>query len=308
MMGVPMGSILQQLGEWVMSRMTSAVRVLLVLAVAFVLTSLVRRFIHKIERMVEDEDPDSLTDREKRSRTLGKVLRQTLTAGIWLLAIVTVLSELGVSIGPLLTGAGIAGLAVGFGAQALVKDMISGFFMLLENQYRVGDEVSIAGVKGLVEAVNLRTTVLRDLEGHLHIVPNGSVTVVTNLTRGWTRAMLDVPVPYREDTDRCYKVLHQVGSGLEQDPVFGPKLLGAFEYPGVERLDESAVLLRMMVRTRPHEEREVERELRRRVKQALDAASIEIPFPHRTVYYRPVELPRPPAGRADAPPGGEPEP
>jgi small conductance mechanosensitive channel len=242
-----------------------------------------------MEALVEDDDPDTLSDREKRARTLGRILRQGLGVGIWALAIVTILGELGVAIGPIVAGAGIAGIAVGFGAQALVKDMISGFFMLLENQYRVGDVIGIADVTGVVEAINLRTTVLRDVEGRVYIVPNGTIGVVTNHTRGWARALLDVGVAYREDTDRCYEVLRRVGAEMQKDPVFGPKLAEPFEYPGIERLDESSVLLRMMVRTKPHEQWVVVRELRRRVKKAFDEAGIEIPFPHRTLYLHPAE-------------------
>jgi small conductance mechanosensitive channel len=239
-----------------------------------------------MELMVEDDDPDSLSDREKRARTLARILRQVVTIVIWTLATVTILGELGVAIGPIVAGAGIAGLAVGFGAQSLVKDVISGFFMLLENQFRLGDVVSLAGATGVVEAINLRTTVIRDGEGKVHIVPNGDISVVTNHTRGWSRALVDVPVAYREDTDKCYAILRQVGAEIEKDPVFGGRLLGPFEYPGVEKLDESSVLLRVMVRTKPHEQWVVARELRRRIKNAFDENGIEIPYPHRTVYVR----------------------
>lgn len=277
-------SIGARLVDWGATHVPNVLRIGLIVVAAFVLTRVAQAAIGRMERLVEDDDPASMSEREKRARTLGRILRQAITIGVWALAAVTILGELGVAIGPLVAGAGIAGVAVGFGAQALVKDIISGFFMLLENQYRVGDVVSIAGVTGAVEAINLRTTVLRDLDGCVHVVPNGSITVVTNRTRGWARALLDVGVAYREDTDRCFEVLRKVGADLERDPVYGPKLEEPFEYPGVERLDESAVLLRMMVRTKPHEQWLVTRELRRRVKRAFAAAGIEIPYPHRTLY------------------------
>jgi small conductance mechanosensitive channel len=197
-----------------------------------------------------------------------------------------VLRDLGVDLAPILAGAGIIGLAVGFGAQTLVKDVISGFFLLLEDQYRVNDEVSIAGARGHVEEIGLRTTVLRDADGRVHIVPNGAVGVVTNHTRGWARALLDVSVAYKEDTDRCFEVLRRVGRELEADAEFGPLLDGEFEYFGIEALADSAVVLRAGVRTRPEARVAVLRELRRRVKQAFDAEGIEIPFPHTTITFR----------------------
>jgi small conductance mechanosensitive channel len=228
---------------------------------------------------------------EKRAKTLGRILRQSVAVGIWALAAVTILSEVGVAIGPLIAGAGIAGVAVGFGAQSLVKDVISGFFMLLENQFRVGDVVTLASVTGQVEAVNLRTTVLRDIEGAVHVVPNGTISVVTNLTRGWSRALLDVAVAYREDTDRCIAILRQVGVQMEADPNFSSRLSEPFEYPGVEALGDSAVVLRVMVRTRPGEQWNVARELRRRIKQAFDTHGIEMPFPQRALWVRSGDLP-----------------
>jgi small conductance mechanosensitive channel len=269
---------------WSTAHIPNAIRIAIILVAAFVLTRAAQALIRRLERSVEDDDPDTLSDAEKRARTLGRILRQVVTILIWILVGVTVLSELGVSIGPVLAGAGIAGVAVGFGAQSLVKDVISGFFLLLENQFRVGDVVSLAGVTGQVEAVNLRTTVLRDLEGAVHVVPNGTISVVTNRTRGWSRAILDVGVAYREDTDRCYETLRHIGAELEKDPVFGAKLVAPFEYPGVEQLGESAVVLRMMVQTRPGEQWNVARELRRRTKKAFEESGIEIPFPHRKLY------------------------
>ena len=166
--------------------------------------------------------------------------------------------------------------------------MITGFFILLENQIRVGDVVTAAGFTGDVEAVNLRTTVLRDADGRTHIIPNSAITVVTNATRDFSRALLDVGVAYREDTDRCLMVLREVGQALEKDPVFGKKIIGSFEYPGVQALGESSVLLRMVAKTLPHDGPVVQRELRRRVKRAFDEAGIEIPFPHRKILSDPV--------------------
>ena len=295
-----MEALLARLSEWFATHVPNVLRIALILVVAFVLAKAARALIRRIERLVEDDDPDAHSDREKRARTLGRVLRQAFTVGIWTLAIVTILGEMGVAIGPLLAGAGIAGLAVGFGAQALVRDMIAGFFVLLENQYRVGDVISIAGVTGIVEAINIRTTVLRDTDGSVHVVPNGTIGVVTNRTRGWSRAILDVAVAYREDTDRCFEVLRRVCTALEKDPAFGPKLAEPFDYPGVERLDSSAVLLRVTARTRPHEQWAVVRELRRRIKKEFDSAGIEFPYPQQPLHVRSID-----STAREAPPAGK---
>jgi small conductance mechanosensitive channel len=198
----------------------------------------------------------------------------------------SILSELGLDLKPILAGAGIAGLAVGFGAQTLVKDLIHGFFILLENQFRVSDVIRTAGVEGAVEAINLRTTVLRDNEGRVHVIPNGSIDVVTNLTRRGTRAVLDVAVAYGEDIDRCLAVLREVGDEMSRDPAMKSKLVGTFEYPGIERLGDSSIVLRVSVETPPHERVSVLREMRRRIKKAFDAAEIVTVTPPPIVHIR----------------------
>lgn len=270
---------------WAVAHAPNAVRIVLTPLVAYLLIKALGRLIARLEQLADDDDPTTLSEREKRARTLGRMLRQIVAVLVWAIAAMLVLRDLGVDIAPILAGAGIVGLAVGFGAQTLVKDVISGFFLLLENQYRVHDDVAIAGVRGNVEAITLRTTVLRDFEGRVHIVPNGTIGVVTNHTRGWSCAVLDVPVPYEEDSDRCAAVLRSVGAELEADPEYGGRLEGPFEVLGVEALADSSLLLRVAVRTRPEERVIVLRELRRRVKQALAREGIEIPYPHRTVTF-----------------------
>lgn len=265
---------------WAAAHTQSALRVVLILVLAWLVSRAMRSLIKRIERVADDGDPEFQSELEKRAHTISRILRQATTVLIWSVTTMLVLGELGVDLKPILAGAGILGLAVGFGAQTLVKDVITGFFILLENQIRVGDSITAAGCSGAVEAVNLRTTVLRDVDGKTHIIPNSAITVVTNATRDWSRALLDVGVSYKEDTDRCIAVLREVGSGLENDPVFGRKLIGAFEYQGVQALGDSAVVLRMVAKTHPQEGVNVQRELRRRVKRAFDAAGIEIPFPH----------------------------
>lgn len=269
---------------WVVAHVPNALRILLILVVALVVVRIGRRLIGRLERMAEDADPLTTSETEKRARTLGRITRQVVAVIVWVVACMLVLGELGLNLGPILAGAGIVGLAVGFGGQTLVKDIISGFFILFENQYRVNDVIQTAGVSGLVEAVNLRTTVLRDIEGRVHIIPNGSVNVVTNMTSGWSRAVLDIGVAYKEDTDRCFEIMKAVAKEIEGDSTFGPKLDGTFEFPGVEKFADSAVVLRMMVRTRPLEQWNVMREVRRRIKKAFDKHGVEIPYPHMTLY------------------------
>lgn len=272
--------MLDHLRSWAETHTPNALRIVLILALAWLVSRVIRSLIKRIERLADDGDPNHTSELEKRAQTISRILRQASAVLLWSVTIMLVLGELGVDLKPILAGAGILGLAVGFGAQALVKDVITGFFILLENQIRVGDTVTAAGCTGAVEAVNLRTTVLRDADGKTHIIPNSAITVVTNSTRDWSRALLDVGVAYKEDTDRCLAVLRQVGTSMENDPAFSRMLLGAFEYPGVQDLGSSAVVLRVVVKTRSQDGAVVLRELRRRVKKTFDEAGIEIPFPH----------------------------
>jgi len=275
---------IDRLAEWAVANAPSAVRIVLTPIAAYLLLGLARRLISRLEHFTEEDEAGRETGREKRALTLSRTLRSTIATLIWGIAAMLVLRDFGVDLAPILAGAGIAGLAVGFGAQTLVKDVISGFFILLENQYRVSDEVEIAGAHGVVEEIGLRTTVLRDGAGAVHVVPNGSVGVVTNRTRGWARAILDIGVTYKEDTDRCFEVLRRVGHEMASDPDVQRRLEGEFEYVGVEALTDAAVVLRVQVRTLPDERVAVLREMRRRVKQAFDTEGIVMPFPPHTIF------------------------
>ena len=210
-------------------------------------------------------------------------------------ATLMILQEVGITLGPLLATAGVAGLAIGFGAQTLVKDVISGIFILFENQFLLGDVIETANVSGAVEEINLRTTVLRDVHGVVHIVPNGEIRVLSNKTKGWSRAVLEVGVGYNEDIDRTIEVLREVCADLYNDPEFGALLLEEPTVPGVEAFGESAVMIRVMARTVPLKQWDVAREFRKRIKQRFDDEGIEIPYPQRTVWHRsdPAAPPRP---------------
>jgi len=220
----------------------------------------------------------------KRAETLARVFRYIAAVIVVVVATTLILSELGIAVAPILGAAGVIGLAVGFGAQSLVKDYFAGFFILLENQMRQGDVVDIAGKTGLVEEVTLRYVRLRDYDGNVHIVSNGLITTVTNMSRGFAQSVVDVGVAYREDTDEVVGVMRETGAEMRADPVFGPKILDELEIAGVDKWADSAVILRCRFKVQPLEQWNVRREFLRRLKKAFEARGIEIPFPHLTIY------------------------
>jgi len=264
--------------------MTHGVRILIILIAAFVAYRVMKLVVRKFRESVEDDDPTTRSELEKRAETLSRIIQQVSVVAIFLVSGMLLMKELGFDIGPLIAGAGIVGLAVGFGAQNLVRDIITGFFLLLENQIRVGDVVEISGKSGLVEQLNLRTTVLRGIDGNVHVVPNGEITTVTNMTREWSRALLDIGVAYKESVDRVIQTLKEIGSEFGKDPKWKPFLIDSLEIPGVNEFGDSAVVVRIMQKTIPLKQWEVARELRRRIKNRFDELGIEIPFPHVTLY------------------------
>ena len=273
--------------DWarVVGSVVRVVAILLVGALAYVALRVVR---NRVGRMPIESGPGT-SDRLQRRKTLAAVMS---TAGLILIVAVTlmmVLETVGLPLGPLLATAGVASLAIGFGAQTLVKDIIGGFFILLEDQYAIGDVVQTAGVDGVVEEVNLRTTILRDVQGTVHVVPNGEIRVLSNKTKGWSRAVLEIGVGYREDPDRVIAVLEELAAEIAEDTVFGSLLLETPTVPGVEAYSDSAVTIRMMAKTVPLKQWDVARELRRRIKHRFDAEGIEMPFPQRTVWHRRLE-------------------
>jgi small conductance mechanosensitive channel len=235
-------------------------------------------------------------EESKRIDTLARASRYLASVVIILVAGMLVLSELGIAIAPILATAGVLGIAVGFGAQSLVRDYFAGLFLLLEDQVRQGDVVEVAGKSGLVEEVTLRYIKLRDYDGNVHFIPGGSVTTVTNKSRGFAYSVIDVPVAYREDVDAAMALMGEVGAGLQADAGYADRILEAMEMAGVERWAESAVVLRCRFKVRPLEQWNVRREYLRRLKQAFDRRGIEIPYPHLTVYPG-----RPPAAPSGAP-------
>ena len=208
-----------------------------------------------------------------------------------------VLEQFGVDVTPILTGAGIAGLAVGFGAQTLVRDIISGFFMILEDQVRVGDSAAINGTGGLVEEINLRTIVLRDEEGTVHVFPNGSITTLANKSKEFSYYVITLPIPYHEDVDRVTDILRNVGAELQKDPHYGVFILEPIEVMGIDAFAEWAVQIKLRIKTVPQRQYEVGRELRKRIRRAFDQNGVAVPFPERLVAVREGAEPRPSSPR-----------
>lgn len=227
------------------------------------------------------------TRRAQRLDALGAVLSSAIALVVWSIALLTVLSEtFGINIAPLLAGAGILGVALGFGAQDLVKDIISGLFMLAEDQYGVGDVVDVGEATGVVEGVSLRSTRLREVTGTLWHVPNGEIRRVGNMSQEWSRALLDIGVAYGADVDRAAEVIKSVADDMAGEETYSALFLAEPEIWGVEELSADSVLIRLVIKTLPGEQWAISRELRRRIKFALDDASIEIPFPQRTIWIR----------------------
>jgi len=271
----------EALVRWLMS---SGLRIILILVGALVVVRLAVFITRRVEQAFQDNDPSTMNEREKQAATLGKVIRNISRILVWSVAVMMILRELGIDIGPILAGIGIMGLAVGFGAQSLVKDFLAGMFILIENQYNVGDVIEAAGAKGQVEKITLRATTLRDLEGNVHIIPNGTIEVVTNRTRQWSRFVLDIGVAYKENVDEVMGVLKEIGDELAADVEFSSMITAPLEVLGVQDFADSAVIIRVMFTTKPVKQWTVGREFRRRVKNTFDAKGIEIPFPHTTIY------------------------
>lgn len=270
------------IGEHQVEIVTSTLKVTGVLIAAFLLVRLLRKAVTKVEAKVSEHTTPIRA--LQRTQTLAKVLSSAGIVTIWGLSGFYVLTELGFDLAPLLAGVGIIGLAVGFGAQNLVRDVVTGFFILLEDQYGVGDIVQInQAVTGQVERLTLRVTGLRDLDGTVHYIANGGITYVSNRSKDWARAVVDVGVGYGEDPAVVRAVLERVASEAKADPALGRNMYSDPQILGVERLGEYEVVWRLICDTKPARQFEVSRQLRERIKVAFDAENIEIPYPHRVM-------------------------
>lgn len=264
----------------------SGLRIVLVLVAGYLAVRFLRIALRRLEEiLIRAGERTELVPGAARKRvtTLTGLLLTMGLVGVWAVAIVICLDQIGLAVTPILAGAGIVGLAVGFGAQNLVRDVISGFFLVLENQVRVGDVAVVNGTGGLVEAITFRTIVLRDLAGVVHVFPNGTIATLANMTMGWSGYVIDVGVAYKEDTDRVIDVMTEVAEDLRSDPSFGSSILGPIEVFGVDAFKDSEVTIKARLKTLPSQQWNVGREYRRRLKKAFDARGIEIPFPHQSL-------------------------
>jgi len=255
-------------------------KIVVVAVVAFVLVRLLRLATSRLAKLSRRESlPTAL--RAQQLRTLAAVINSVGIAVIVFLSGMQILPLLGINMGPLLASAGVAGLAIGFGAQTLVHDVINGFFILMENQYDIGDVVRIGGVAGVVESMTLRRTVLRDDTGAVHTVPNSEIKIVSNLTRDWAQMALHISVDYRENSDRIIELLKQVAAAVRNDPNFGPMLVADPEVPGIERVATGEVDYLMIIKTRPGQQYPVSRELHRRIKECFQKNNVQPGNPAR---------------------------
>jgi small conductance mechanosensitive channel len=231
----------------------------------------------------------------RKFRTMVPLIHTLLKFGIVFGAMIVVLQQLNVAIGPILTGVGIFGLAVGFASQSLIKDVINGLFILFEDSLSVGDIVILRGIGGEVEKVTLRAVTIRDLNGHVHVIPNSTLDLITNMTKVFSRQVIDVGIAYREDIDSVIGILNELSEELQNDPTFGWDMMKPLEIMGVEDFADSAVIIRTRLWTLPGKQWRLGREFRRRMKRVFDERGVEIPFPHRTIYWgMPKESPQPP--------------
>src|SRR5207249_4021951 len=254
-------------------------KIVLVVIGAYVLIRVLRAVARKSAELQIRKLPPGV--RVQQVRTVASVLTSIGVFVISFIAMLMVLGQLGLNLGPMLASAGIAGLAIGFGAQTLVHDFINGFFILLENQYDIGDNVRIAGVKGTVEAMSLRHTLLRDEDGTVHFVPNSEIKIVSNTTRDWSQLTLRVTVAYSEPSDRIVKLLQEVGDEVRHDPAYAEDIVSDIQVPGIDRVGNGEAEYLMLVKTRPNKQYAVSRELRRRIKECFHMQNVQTPGPGR---------------------------
>ena len=253
-------------------------RMLSVILVSFLLIWILRSVAGKVTAL-QTRGPAGF--RARQVRTLASVITSVGVFVILFVAALELLPLFGFDLGPLLASAGVAGIAIGFGAQTLVKDFINGFFILLDNQYDLGDKVSIAGVKGIVEDMSLRRTTLRDEDGALHIVPNSQIVIVSNLTRDWSQVAMRVVVAYSEPSDRIINLLRQIGDEIRHDPAFADQIVSEVQVPGIDRIGNGEAEYLMLLKTKPNQQFAVSRELRRRIKESFEKNKIQTAAPGR---------------------------
>ena len=284
-MNIDVQNIIQTIIPWLM---VHGIKIVLIFIGAGVFIRVIKVFIEKaVRKLIKPDQVAKDPEAEiKRENTLIRIFNSTVSVFIWAVAFMMILTEFGINAGPLIAGAGIMGVAIGFGAQYMIRDFLAGLFIMLENQYRVGDVIKVAGIGGKVEDITLRKTVLRDIDGVVHHVPNGEIKVASNKSQEFSRVHLKIGVAYKEDIDRVSSVLNQVCKELAEDKEWKEKITKAPEVVGVDDLADSAVIIKILGDTLPLEQWGVGRELRKRIKIAFDKENIEIPFPQISVWNR----------------------
>lgn len=258
--------------------------VVIILIILLILNVILKGLSKKLVKKIDTWDENDDTAREKRAKTLVRVVKHTITIIVLVIGALMIFREVGLNITPLLTGAGVFGLAVGFGAQSVIKDFFSGFFILLENQYREGDVIDVAGKAGSVEQITLRITKLRDIHGTLHFIPNGEIKTVSNMSFLWSQAVVEVGVSYDNDVAEVFKVMNSVAEDLFNDKEFNQgRILEQPTVTGIESFGDSSLGFRMYIKVKPKEQWGIAREARNRMKKAFDDAGIEIPYPHLVI-------------------------
>jgi small conductance mechanosensitive channel len=271
---------LDDLGAWLL---TSGIRILIIILVTLVLLKVAGLITAKIEKILDHRHDD--TEYKKRANTLSGLIRWILRVCIGVVAFMMLLDQFGLPIGPALTAAGVVGVAIGFGAQHIVQDFLGGFFIILENQIRVGDVVQINDKGGLVEQLTLRMVVLRDYAGNVIYIRNGTIDLVTNMTKDYSQYVFNVNIAYREDVDEVINVLKAIDLEMRNDPQFKDDILAPLDVAGLDSFGDSALIIKARTKTKPIQQWRIGREFNRRMKKKFDELNIEIPFPHQTIYF-----------------------
>ena len=284
--GIFWTELLNNIQNWIVTELPGLIIVTIILFVTFKIVNFSLRKLKKtlVNRATKDSEVDTI-EATKRINTLTHIIHGLIRIILWSIFIMIILQKLGVNIAPILASAGIIGLAVGFGAQELVRDFISGFFIILENQIRTGDVAILNGTGGLVEKINLRTTTLRDFAGVIHVFQNGKINNISNMTKDWSAIVFDIGVAYKENPQMVMDLMKQTGLELQNDPEFKDKIIEPIEIFGLDQFADSAIVIKARIKTKPIQQWNVGREYRKRLKYAFDQHNIEIPFPHVTVYW-----------------------
>jgi small conductance mechanosensitive channel len=262
--------------------LTVGIKIILVVIITLILIKVIKVISSRLSAAFLKKRDDE--ESEKRAKTLASVIQNFLIILALVVAAITIIGQLGIEIAPLLATAGIAGVAIGFAGQSLIKDIINGFFLLLWDQIRVGDYIQVSDKRGLVEMINLKMTIIRDFNGNVHYIPNGIINVVTNMTKDYSRYLFEIGVAYREDVDEVINVIKEVDNELRKDPDFKEDILEPIDIFGLDEFADSALIIKARTTTKPLKQWRIKREFNKRLKKKFDQMDIEIPFPHRTLY------------------------